>query len=424
MTGPTGDDVLDVVAIGAGPANLSLAALASTVPRLRLAVLEAQPRLTWHEGMLPRRAYLQVSPLKDLVTLVDPTNPFSFLNFLARHGRLYRALISHRYRVTRQEFAQYYAWVCASLPAVRTGVRVEDVDHDGECFVVTAGGRRLRSRHLVAGVGREPSVPDAARELLGDDVFHTSAYSLADRVWTGRRVLLVGGGQSGAEVFLDLLDGAGPAAVTWVTTRTGLRPLDDSPFTNELFNPRYTEFFTRLGDAARAGLLRDHLLASDGVSEDLLGEIYARLYDNDYTAERPLRHAVLASTRLVGLRRYEGAYRATVRSELTGRHTEIDGDVVVLATGYCRRGPRLLRRLTGDEDLPVATADYSVPLDGIKPGKLFVQNAARSSHGLADSNLALVPWRSATILNAVLEQEHFATRPGDATGDPATGHLP
>ena len=88
------DDVLDVVGIGFGPSNLALAIAATEQaaadPRqaLRVGFLERQPRFGWHRGMLIDDATMQVSFLKDLVTLRNPTSDFSFVCYLHERGRL------------------------------------------------------------------------------------------------------------------------------------------------------------------------------------------------------------------------------------------------------------------------------------------------------------------------------------------------
>ncbi|MEU9828090.1 lysine N(6)-hydroxylase/L-ornithine N(5)-oxygenase family protein [Micromonospora chersina] len=421
MTGPSiaGGDRYDVVAIGAGPANLSLAALASTLPDLRLLVLESQPTPGWHRGLLPAGAKLQVSPLKDLVSLVDPTNRYSFLNFLALHGRLYRSLIAHRSAVSRHEFIQYYGWVAHSLPSVRFAAEITEVGHDGQTFIVTsADGRSYRSTHVVCGVGATPHVPACAMPYLSETLLHSSRYSELVQDLEGRSVVIVGGGQSSAEILSDILCGevGQPSRVTWLTSRSGFKPLDDSAFTNELFNPRHTEFFSRLDEAARDNLLRSELLASDGISEELLQQIYERLYFQDYLTDRPVPYELLTSTRLVDIAPHGNGYRASVSSRLNRTRREIDADVVVLATGYRHAVPGFLRGLLDQDQhdaAPPIAEDYSLRLDTVKPGRIFVQNAARTTHGLADSNLAVVPWRSAVILNSILEREHFATARGD-----------
>ena len=53
-------------------------------PALRVGFLERQPRFGWHRGMLLDDATMQVSFLKDLVTLRNPASDFSFLSLPAR----------------------------------------------------------------------------------------------------------------------------------------------------------------------------------------------------------------------------------------------------------------------------------------------------------------------------------------------------
>ncbi|HET8661472.1 MAG TPA: SidA/IucD/PvdA family monooxygenase [Micromonosporaceae bacterium] len=84
----------DVVGAGLGPFNLSLAALVEPLPEIRARFFEAEASFRWHCGIMVPGAQLQVSFLKDLVTLVDPTSSFSFLNYLASEGRLYRFLVA------------------------------------------------------------------------------------------------------------------------------------------------------------------------------------------------------------------------------------------------------------------------------------------------------------------------------------------
>ena len=93
-----------MVGAGLGPFNLSLAALVEPLADVRARFFETQPEFRWHCGIMVPGAQLQVSFLKDLVTLVDPSSAFSFLNYLASEGRLYRFLTAHTDRCSRQEF--------------------------------------------------------------------------------------------------------------------------------------------------------------------------------------------------------------------------------------------------------------------------------------------------------------------------------
>lgn len=81
---PIGDNgrVLDLAGVGFGPSNLALAvALREADAGLAVRFLEKRGRFVWHGNMLLDGSRMQISFLKDLVSLRDPTSRYSFLNF-------------------------------------------------------------------------------------------------------------------------------------------------------------------------------------------------------------------------------------------------------------------------------------------------------------------------------------------------------
>ncbi|MET7654826.1 SidA/IucD/PvdA family monooxygenase, partial [Streptomyces sp. NPDC005486] len=113
-----GSDVIhDVIGIGFGPSNLALSIAVEEhntgLPaerRLNALFLERQPRFGWHRGMLIDDATMQVSFLKDLVTLRNPTSDYSFLCFLRERGRLIDFLNQKTLFPLRMEFHEYFEW--------------------------------------------------------------------------------------------------------------------------------------------------------------------------------------------------------------------------------------------------------------------------------------------------------------------------
>jgi lysine N6-hydroxylase len=411
----------DAVGIGLGPSNLSLAALAEPLTGLRPLFLERRPQFEWHSGLMLPDARLQVSFLKDLVTLVDPTSLYSFVNFLALTGRLYRFLVLGGERVTRREYAQYYAWVARQLTTTRFGAPVDAVEHaPGRGFLISTGGRVLTAPNLVLGTGRSARVPACAKSLLGSHVLHSSEFLHHAPETRGVRVLVVGGGQSGAEIVAHLLDHPVglPRRLTWASSRSGFLPLDDSPFVNEWFNPRYVEYFQSLAAPRRQELLSQQKLAGDGVSPELLARIYRRLYEVDFLDGADLTHRLLPCQKLIQLDSEGGALVATFRDLDHGGLRRISADVVVLATGYRYRLPACLDglrdRLPSGPDDFVLRRDYSLDWEGPPDHRIFVQNGGMTSHGIADSQLSLMAWRSATILNSICGREVYATGRGSA----------
>ncbi|MFJ1751925.1 lysine N(6)-hydroxylase/L-ornithine N(5)-oxygenase family protein [Kitasatospora sp. NPDC088134] len=414
----------DVVAVGCGPSNLSLAALATEIPGLSLAVLERDPEMRWHPGLMLPGAKLQVSPWKDLVSLSSPTNPYSFLNYLVFTGRVHRFLVSSRGGVHRKEFEQYYAWAAERVGSVHFGQDVRAVERVPEGFLVHTADTTWRSRNLVLGAGRRPHVPAAARPFLGPDVVHAHHYLRAPRGTGGARTLVVGGGQSSAEIVHHLLSapGALPSRLVWATGRIGLPPLDDSAFGNDWFTPAGVHRFHRAGPKVRARLLEALRYTSDGVSEGLLTDIYHRLYELDYLEDTAFGHSVLPGYRLAQLGRRETGYEALLSGIEPGDELAAAADTVILATGYSDGAPEflapLLDELPRHDDGTFRTrADFRLdtacrpagPGALVGTGGVWVQNAARHSHGVADPNLSLATWRSATILNSLLGRTAFKT---------------
>ncbi len=104
-------------------------------------------------------------------------------------------------------------------------------------------------------------------------------------------------------------------------------------------------------------------------------------------------------------------------------------DTVILATGYANDAPGFLApllpelprhddgtfRVRADFRLDMPTGGAAEPRSLVGTGGIWVQNAARHSHGLADPNLSLSTWRSATILNSLTGREAFRTQGFDTT---------
>jgi putative flavoprotein involved in K+ transport len=108
---------------------------------------------------------------------------------------------------TKDEMADYLASYADrfGLP-VRTGVRVERLTKEGQRFVVSAGDRQIEADRVVVASGafRDPAVPSGAGELGPRIVqLHSSRYRSPAQLQDGA-VLIVGAGNSGAEIAKEL----------------------------------------------------------------------------------------------------------------------------------------------------------------------------------------------------------------------------
>lgn len=99
------------------------------------------------------------------------------------------------------------------LPVERP-VRVERVEHDGERFLVHTDGRFWTADHVVAatGIWSAPFVPSYPGTITGA-FWHSANYPGPD-TFRGKKVAVVGGGNSGAQIAAELSE---VADVTWYT---------------------------------------------------------------------------------------------------------------------------------------------------------------------------------------------------------------
>src|SRR5271169_5564891 len=104
---PAGVPSYYAVGIGAGPANLSLAALFTFATTDQIALFERQPGPAWHNTLLHQGVRMQTSWLKDLVSLVEPRHELTFLNYLVTTGRMFAFMNAQFDSMPRMEYVRY-----------------------------------------------------------------------------------------------------------------------------------------------------------------------------------------------------------------------------------------------------------------------------------------------------------------------------
>lgn len=396
----------DCVGIGVGPANLSLASLLHSRPEITNLFVEKRANFGWHDGQQLPDTKLQVSIFKDLVTLADPTSRFSFLSYLREKGRIYHFVNAQFDLAPRQEFRNYLEWACQLNENIVFGEQVVAVDFDDR-FVIRTDRRTITANNISIGVGHQPWTPPIARKHLGESQFHVSEYIERSVGLGGKRVCVVGGGQSGAEAFLDLISRPQherPRRISWISRRRNFYPIDDSPFTNDLYMPGFSDYFVTLPAQIREAVNREHLLTSDGISQETLRAIYQRLYVWRFVEGAVDQVALFPNREVVELEWGAGCWELKLSNsnhpEVLG---QVDVDVVIWATGQ-RATPLsflepIAHRLERVGDEYKIDDDFAVQWDGPSDRSIFLQNAALQQRGLADKNLSLVAWRSQRIID-------------------------
>lgn len=178
--GPSGDDsgILDCVVVGAGPAGMS-AGLVASEHGLSCLVLDQQGA----GGTIlqyPRRKLVMVQP-------VD----------IPRLGRLPR----HEY--SKEELLEIWEKLHSDFELdIRTGVRVTGVSGHSGSFTVQTSAGDFPCRHVILALGRRGT--PRRLNVPGEDLAKV-AYKLIDaEAYRGRRVLVVGGGDSAVEAAMGL----------------------------------------------------------------------------------------------------------------------------------------------------------------------------------------------------------------------------
>lgn len=203
---------IQTVVIGGGQAGLSVGYHLAR-RGLPFVILEAAPRVgdTW------RRRW-------------DSLRLFTSARFDSLEGMPFPAP-RHSFP-TKDEMADYLEAYAArfQLP-VRTGVRVDRVTYADGRFIVQAGDRRIEAEHVVVAMAsyQQPRIPAFAAELAGDIVqLHSKEYRNPSQLRDGA-VLVVGAGNSGGEIALEL---AKAGRTVWLSGRdTGHLPwkVDGAP---------------------------------------------------------------------------------------------------------------------------------------------------------------------------------------------------
>ncbi|MEU1213139.1 lysine N(6)-hydroxylase/L-ornithine N(5)-oxygenase family protein [Streptomyces sp. NPDC005791] len=446
MSQPSPDDaplVHDLIGIGFGPSNVAMA-IALTERNARVGrqqavtahFFEKQPRFGWHRGMLIDDATMQVSFLKDLVTLRNPSSEYSFLCYLQSQGRLVDFVNGKSLFPLRVEFHDYFEWAAAKVDdMVSYGhevIAVRPVVCDGvvEYVDVTArSGSEVvvhRARNLVIGTGLRPQMPEGVERT--DRIWHTSDLLAKveglDGAGSPTRFVVVGAGQSAAENVAYLHRRFPEAEVCAVFSRYGYSPADDSGFANRIFDPDAVDEYYTAPDETKRKLMGYHGNTNYAVVDiDLIDDLYRTAYQEKVLGKERLRF--LNVSRVVDAIETPDTVSTTVESLVTGERTTLDADVVVYATGYRSADSLGLLGEIGqycrldDQGRVRVERDYRVATDpGLRCG-VYLQGGTEHTHGITSSLLSNTAIRVGEILDSIVERgpSNAAGPAHDAVGE-------
>ncbi|GAO14639.1 hypothetical protein UVI_02009090 [Ustilaginoidea virens] len=452
------DSEFDLICVGFGPASLSVAvalhdALADgrrLVPdgsSPRVLFLEKQNQFAWHSGMLLPGAKMQISFIKDLATLRDPRSEFTFLNYLHRQGRLVDFTNLGTFLPARVEYEDYLRW-CSSFFSrlVRYGEQAISVSPDdpskGQVRSFTVRSEEVgsgqthtyRARHILMATGGQPYLPQTF-PLKHPRVIHSSQYvnvihKILPKTTAACRVVVVGAGQSAAEIFNNV-SSRYPNSKTYLVMRQEfLRPSDDSPFVNS--SAKYRNNLLIEARATNYGVVRLELIEA----------LYERMYEQRRELgvdDKTWPHRIMGGKQITSLETHADGLKLKIRSVQDSTpdglvealdDEVVEADLVIAATGYQRDAHvdmlkdtwNLLPRTTsggfefgkgisgwnvdteqGQRKIAVGR-DYKIKF---APGAvadnagIWLQGCCEGTHGLSDTLLSVLATRSGEIVDNI-----------------------
>ncbi len=418
----------NIIGVGFGPSNMAVSvafhhALKQdrTLLSTDMLFLEKSAEFDWHPGMLIEDADMQISFVKDLITLKDPTSEFTFLNYLRLTKGLQGFVNSRTLYPSRLEFRNYLRWAAAKMSSkVQYGTKVLAVTPVVEADVVTRlkvdalvqGNRQtFATSYLLLATGGRPRKPACLEGLAAPRVIHSSKFkpSLASEFSDQskpHRFVVVGGGQSAAEMFRHLYRNYPKAEVSWVVSGFSIKPADDTEFVNEVFDPDAVTRFYDAPGPVRESMLADYANTNYSVVDrDLIADIYRSISHEKRHGRGRL--SIVCSTRLEGVEEAGEVLHLELLCTSTQRRRRVVADGVFLGTGYdSESGLELLGALDGylerhpDGRLRI-NRDYSLEARKNFLPKVFVQGATESSHGLTSTLLSVLPFRAGEIMDAI-----------------------
>lgn len=406
----------DLVGIGFGPSHIGLAVslyedYKNEVESKKITFFEGKNEHGWHHSMMLPSAKMQVSFMKDLCFLRNPKSHFTFANYLHEHRRLSSFANLRDFNPSRKEFDDYLRWVADHFThVVRYSSWVESVlpvkenNHVVALDVtvkntLTGNFRVVRTRNLAIAIGGEPVMPTTC---TSPHVFHSSrlleklkSYDENKRY----RFLVVGSGQSAAEIYQHLISKYRHADVRVVSSGIGFKQADDSEYVNEVFNNEMIDCIYHLESDNRQELIKNYFdtnysVADSTIIRSLYRKEYEALIDGDGS-----RFGMLKFQRLTRVVESDKALSVTLVSTLDGEQQQIEVDVVICATGYSRKNNlALLESLKpyweSPAHSPKLSRHYALKMtDNCKP-KVYIQGMSEHSHGLSDTLLSVISLRA------------------------------
>ncbi|KAG8962057.1 hypothetical protein FRC03_004646 [Tulasnella sp. 419] len=418
------NDIFDLFVVGFGPAGLAVAVALHDNPNakhIKAHFIEKQPQFGWHLGMTIPGYKMQVSFLKDLVTMRDPTSHFSFLNYLKHRGRLVAFSNLYTFLPLREEYNDYMSWAADHFRDHVTysseAVSVEPYflqENNGtvEILKVTAKDpttgelTSYLTRNLVISTGAQPKMPD----LFPADhprVKHSSQYLFTEIPADAKHIGVVGAGQSGAEIFKHIATRFPQNETKLLVKKSALRPADISPFINELYNPDGVDYYFNLPEERQLDILGEMKNTAVGIVHEMtIADLFKHKYEQ-IAMGKPARHRIVPNTNIQSVKADDKGVTVRAKNRMTQEDITYNFDVLFVAVGYNRTTQvKLLEPSFKDALFPLTIRrDYSLVANDSKfKAGIYLQGMCEGSHGINDAALSVMSLRGYEVVESVVKR--------------------
>lgn len=419
MTKEKSNTILDFVAIGVGPMNLGLACLTESIAELDGVFLDKKEKFDWHPGMLLQDTTLQIPFMADLVTLADPTSPFSFLNYIKEQGRIYSFYIRENFLLLRNEYNHYCQWAIEKLKNVYFKTEVTEIiyyDQTNTYTVVTKNTHTqeekvFNTKKLILGTGTQPFIPNCCSDLK-ENVTHSSRYlSNKEMLQAQKSITVLGSGQSAAEIFYDLLQEIDQKEyeLHWITRSPRFFPLEYSKLTLEMTSPEYVDYFYNLPSSKRDDLVKNQKHLYKGINQDLINDIFNLLYTKQITGDVKVSLRTNSELQKTTYDKALNNFYLDIHQYEQDKYYHHKTNALVLATGYQYQLPPFIKGIQDrirwdDKGRYDVHRNYAIDHEG---KDIFVQNAELHTHGFVTPDLGMAAYRNSYIIKELTGRDYY-----------------
>jgi lysine N6-hydroxylase len=234
-----------------------------------------------------------------------------------------------------------------------------------------------------------------------------SDYLKYNRQIKGKNVVIIGSGQSSAELLYSLISNEEnlPKKLFWITNDTNFRVLDTGNFSREYYTQEYAQVFYAKSDFQKRIINYNERNSGQGISPNLLDNIYKRLYYLKNVKELQNKINITPESKVESINENGKYLKVNILNQNT---LEIDFlsmiDYAFCCTGFKSTSINFINDLPKDFTV---NNDYTIKNIGSLNSKIYLQSYNSQTHSLSDPNLSLAAVRNGYLINQISNTEVY-----------------